>query len=239
MPKKRERATTSKELTPQKARELVEERSLLQERPHTQKENWPFVNDFYYQAKLYGKIDNLTFRGQPLQDNSLINFGENVKTLCIAGRGWETKEDKNGQIYNYKKYLNNNARIWLHLLSFNIMPSSHSNGITPSQAHLLYQLIKQRLVRLQDVIFASIQEVAIHGRKGARMMFPHLISDLYKKANVRDSGQDLVFQPCAFINVDRLEFAKEVPTRGTQQKKSGKGKHNTKKARVERDWLRR
>ncbi|KAF7821719.1 hypothetical protein G2W53_027174 [Senna tora] len=100
------------------------------------------------------------------KDNSIIPYGEIEKTLCIAGAGWETKEDKNGQIYIYRNYLNNNAHIWLHFLSVNIMPSSHSSEFTPPQAHLLYQLIKQRPVRLHDVIFASIKEIAIYGRKG-------------------------------------------------------------------------
>ncbi|KAF7841612.1 uncharacterized protein G2W53_003910 [Senna tora] len=59
------------------------------------------------------------------------------------------------------------------------------------------------------------------------MMFPHLISDLYKKANVKAKKQDLVFKPHGFMNVDRLEFIEQVLVEGTQHRKSSKGKRNT------------
>ncbi|KAF7834824.1 uncharacterized protein G2W53_009683 [Senna tora] len=91
------------------------------------------------------------------------------------------------------------------------MPSSHSCDIIPSQAHLLYLLIQKKLVRLQDIIFASIKEVSMHERNGAKIIFPHLISDLYKKPRVKAKKQDPVFQACEFMNIDRLEFVEPVP----------------------------
>ncbi|KAF7808187.1 uncharacterized protein G2W53_034930 [Senna tora] len=75
-------------------------------------------------------------------------------------KGWETKTSEVGQNYIFKAYLNINTRIWLHFINHNLMPSSHSSDITPTQDHLLYLLIKQKSVRLQDIIFASIKEVA-------------------------------------------------------------------------------
>ncbi|KAF7826378.1 hypothetical protein G2W53_017542 [Senna tora] len=104
-------------------------------------------------------------------------------------------ENENGQIYIYKRNINNNTRIWLHFTSHNLMPSSHSNDITPDQAHLLYLMIKQSPVKLQDIIFTSVKDLTIRGRKGARMMFPHLISDLYKKAKGRTNGKTQFLDP--------------------------------------------
>ncbi|KAF7839513.1 hypothetical protein G2W53_007995 [Senna tora] len=125
------------------------------------------------------------------KDNSLVPYREIEKTLCIARKGWDTKTSDEGQIYIYKKFINNNAQIWLYFLSHNVMPSSHSRDITQSQAQLLYLLIQKKLVKLQDIIFASIKEVAMHGRKGVKMMFLDLISDLFKKAKIASSSQSL------------------------------------------------
>ncbi|KAF7801925.1 Anamorsin like [Senna tora] len=176
--------------------------------------------------RIPGLCQKILLPGQGQKDNSRIPYKEIEETMCIAGTGLETKENENGKIYIYKRNINNNTHIWLHFTSHNIMPSSHSINITPDQAYLLYLMIKQRPVKLENVIFTSLKEVAIHGRKGARMMFPHLISDLYKMAKVRANGQDPVFKPLGFMNYDRLEFVEEVPGRGTQHRKSGKGKNN-------------
>ncbi|KAF7802065.1 uncharacterized protein G2W53_041176 [Senna tora] len=50
----------------------------------------------------------------------------------------------------------------------------------------------------------------MRGRKGAKMIFPHLIPDLYKMANVKASGQDPIFRPLGPLNYGRnhLEIAK-------------------------------
>ncbi|KAF7810517.1 hypothetical protein G2W53_037260 [Senna tora] len=140
--------------------------------------------------------------------------------MCIAGTKWETQEDENGQNYIYKRNLNNNARIWLHFMCHNLMPSSHSSDFAPDQAYLLYLLIRQRPVRLQDIIFASLKQAITRGRKGAKMIFPHLISDFHKKANIKASGQDPIFKPLGPLNYDRLEFSEEVTGGGTQQRQS-------------------
>ncbi|KAF7802097.1 uncharacterized protein G2W53_041208 [Senna tora] len=181
MPKRGSRATTSEVMTSEKARVLVEGRSLHHEQPFQfdNREHWNLLDHPICTYAEGGK------------DNNLIPYGEIERTLHCKG-------------------------------SVNVKPSSHSGDIRPPQAHILYQLIKQSPVRVQDVIFASIKEVAIHGRKGAGMMFPHFISDLYIKANVRDSGQDSVFSPLGFMNYDQLEFAEPVPEGGTQHRKTSK-----------------
>ncbi|KAF7802014.1 uncharacterized protein G2W53_041125 [Senna tora] len=87
--------------------------------------------------------------------------------------------------------------------------------------------LNMRLVKLQDIIFTLLKEVAIQGRKGARMVFPHLISDLYKMARVRTNRRDLVFRPLWFMNYDRLEYAELVPGGRTQHRKGSKGKNTS------------
>ncbi|KAF7808232.1 uncharacterized protein G2W53_034975 [Senna tora] len=114
--------------------------------------------------------------------------------------------------------------------SHNVMPSSHSSDISPDQAHLLYLLMRQKPVRLQDIIFASLKQVATRGRKWAKMIFPHLITNLYQKTDVNTSGQDPIFRPLEPLNYGRLEFA-EVEG-GTQHRQS-REKSSAKMIRIE------
>ncbi|KAF7823746.1 Retrovirus-related Pol polyprotein from transposon TNT 1-94 [Senna tora] len=170
-----ERTKASKQMTPQEVKAFVEARKLLHEHPFQPNRRFPFyqqindsglegllkprsegnvafIKDFYYQEKLYGKVDRLTFREIHIleidpkdikelyklpdhpkcayaageKDNSLVPYKEIEKTLCIAGKGWEPRTSETSQIYIYKSSLNNNAWIWLHFVSNNIMPTSHS-----------------------------------------------------------------------------------------------------------------
>ncbi|KAF7808238.1 Retrovirus-related Pol polyprotein from transposon TNT 1-94 [Senna tora] len=67
----------------------------------------------------------------------------------------------------------------------------------------------------------------IHGRKGARLMFLHLISHLYKMAGVRTTTRELAFRPLKFMNYDRLEYTELVLGGGTQHRKGSKGKNTS------------
>ncbi|KAF7826389.1 hypothetical protein G2W53_017553 [Senna tora] len=212
IPKRGIRATTLKLMTPDKAREHVVKRNILQEQPFQQDTKFPFyqhvmdmgllklveprsegyltyVQNFYFRDKVCGRINDLNYRGEKLtimklagiranyslsnhptceyvegqKDNSRIPYKEIEETLCIAGTGWETKVNEIVQIYIYKKNINNITRIWLNFISHNLMPSSYFSDITSDQAHLLYLLIKQRPVKLHDVIFTSLKEVATWG----------------------------------------------------------------------------
>ncbi|KAF7843984.1 uncharacterized protein G2W53_000889 [Senna tora] len=97
------------------------------------KGNLAYVKNFYFQAKLHGWMDDHSFRGQPHRqinlevirthynlpdhptctftvgerDKSLIRYEEIGRTLCIAGKKCETKEEKNRQSYNRKRNLMN------------------------------------------------------------------------------------------------------------------------------------
>ncbi|KAF7843975.1 uncharacterized protein G2W53_000880 [Senna tora] len=81
--------------------------------------------------------------------------------------------------------------------------------------------------------FPSLKKEAMRGRKEAKMIFPHVIADLYQKAHVKTSGQDPIIRPLAPLNYGRLEFA-EVAEEGTQHIKS-REKCSTKRIGTERD----
>ncbi|KAF7821780.1 hypothetical protein G2W53_027235 [Senna tora] len=136
MQKRSKRATTSEELTPQEVKKHVKGRKLAQPRPEG---NLAYVRNFYCSLEPYMEIE---------------------KALCIAGIGWETQANEDGQSYIYKRNLNNNASIWLHFMSHNLMPSSHSSDISPDQAHLLYLLRRQRPLKpLNYGLLEFVEEV--------------------------------------------------------------------------------
>ncbi|KAF7802100.1 uncharacterized protein G2W53_041211 [Senna tora] len=49
--------------------------------------------------------------GAGQKDSSRISYKEIEETLCIARTRWETKANENGQIYIYKRNINNNTCI--------------------------------------------------------------------------------------------------------------------------------
>ncbi|KAF7834829.1 uncharacterized protein G2W53_009688 [Senna tora] len=136
--------------------------------------NLAFVKNFYYQAKLYSNLDDLTFRDKLILEINPMHIREQYELpsypICAYAAG------------------------------------EKDNSLKP--------------VRLQDIIFASIKEVVMHKRKGAKMMFPYLIFDLYEKARVKAKKQDPWFQACGFVNVNCLEFGEPVPVGGTQHRTS-------------------
>ncbi|KAF7839484.1 uncharacterized protein G2W53_007966 [Senna tora] len=67
-------------------------------------------------------------------NNSLVPYKQIEKALCNNGTVWETQADEDGQSYICKRNLNKDARIWLHFVSHNLMPSPHSSDIAPDQA---------------------------------------------------------------------------------------------------------
>ncbi|KHN23169.1 hypothetical protein glysoja_042428 [Glycine soja] len=113
---------------------------------------------------------------------------ELVAKLCIPGRGFELNAD--GQpLKILRKNMTTLAHIWSVLSYSNLVPTSHTFGITLDRAKLIYGIIMKMNMNLGYLISHQISIIAQHD--SSRLGFPALITTLCKARGVTSDSRSL------------------------------------------------
>jgi len=111
------------------------------------------------------------------------------------------------------------ARMWLHLVTNNIIPNSHKSHTPVKIAALIFLLSQGRDVDVSQLMWDAL-ESSVHGPPGHAMAFPHLLTAIFRSKGVEEYtgvNQDEYVKALAPIEYERLgggaqnEAPRDVP----------------------------
>ena len=120
----------------------------------------------------------------------------NIRGTIMKARKFKwSKNSPNGdKWYLSKAGLTDEAKVWFHFISSNIMPSTHQTTIKQELALLIYLFITEKDVQTENIILESLTKAACKPRDGSALIFPHLISDRYSAHSIVGLPTDKYFQ---------------------------------------------
>ena len=107
-----------------------------------------------------------------------------------------------------KASLNPDALTWLHFISTNVQPTTHTSDITKEQALLIHLFMTAQRVKVENIIHSSLTAACVSGRQDAALIFPHLISDSFLQGGIPDPAWRRPFLP---LNPCDYHFLRRFP----------------------------
>ena len=104
---------------------------------------------------------------------------EDIKnTIVVLGADdWFHKRGPQFNLHN--SGLNADALTWLHFISTNVQPTTHTSDITKEQALLIYLFMTAQRLKVENIISSSLTAACVADRRDAALIFPHLILDSF------------------------------------------------------------
>lgn len=111
-----------------------------------------------------------------------------VSALCLRGASaWDAPSKK--RKYLKRTSLTADARMWLHLITCNIIPTSHKRKVPTRIAALMFLLSQGRYVNIAIHIYAALK-ASIEGTSRKAILFPHLLTEIFQAAGIREREEE-------------------------------------------------
>ncbi|KAF7807747.1 hypothetical protein G2W53_039908 [Senna tora] len=95
---------------------------------------------------------------------------------------WKLR-NPNNQHYMHRTNLLEMLRTWPHFITANVLPPSNLSDVTPGPPILIYLLMTNQPVRLDWLIMLELHECKYNKLSNKKLIFLHLITSLYQRAN--------------------------------------------------------
>ncbi|KAK8996709.1 hypothetical protein V6N11_020208 [Hibiscus sabdariffa] len=106
-----------------------------------------------------------------------------LENLCFQGAEWDAANTT-----VERDRLKPSAKLWMHFLKINLMPTTHTATVNLPRLQLLYSILNSRSINLGQLIvdeaFAGIS------RKQSPLLFPRLITTLCRQKGVMEDEND-------------------------------------------------
>lgn len=126
-----------------------------------------------------------------LEDEDRVPWEQVFSVIGIEGATWSQRAG--GRRCFERKNMNDEARIWLNFMTYNVMAQAHISDITEDGAALLFLLMTQQPVDIAYVIIVQIRNCMRNARTS--LVYPHMITDMCKDHGIPNHSSDILLNP--------------------------------------------
>lgn len=112
--------------------------------------------------------------------------GEVFKTLTVQGSEWMNKESRVVSMIDFKPI----ARVQVKFLKCRLMPTTHTIIVFQARCILLYTIVNGLAIDVGKIIEKENQRVCNKEEKSTALLFPSLITGIYKASGVQFEASD-------------------------------------------------